>query len=96
MENFQEGLTLILKGFALLVAEAMPEQKASPAKRAFTLKQAADYCGVGRTTLGDAKRDGLIKTEMVGGRPKYLVEELDRFIESRRPRVVNNQSAKRA
>lgn len=96
MDNFQEGMSLILRGFALMVAEAMPEQKAAPTKRAFTLKQAADYCGIGRTTLAEAKRDGLVKTEMVGGRPKYLIEELDRFIESRRPNVVNKQSAKRA
>lgn len=96
MENFQEGLTLILKGFALIVAEAMPEQKLPPAKRAYTLKEAAKYCAIGKTTLHEAKQAGLIATEMVGGRPKYLVEELDRFIESRRRNVINKPAAKRA
>lgn len=76
-----EGLELILKGFSMLIAGAIGNGGSGPVKRAFTLREAAKYCGIGKTTLGDYKKIGRIDTAMIGGRPKYLIEDLDRLIE---------------
>jgi hypothetical protein len=84
MGNFQEAMEHIAKGLAILVMEGMGDQLKAlvppPPKRAYNLKDAAEYCGIGKSTLHDYKKKGRIETHLVGNRPKYYVEDLDKLL----------------
>jgi hypothetical protein len=82
MDNFSKAMEHFAKGLALMVLEGMTDVtgtvKHIPA--AFDLQSAADYIGVGKTSLGDYKKAGRIRTYEVGGRPKYYREDLDKLL----------------
>lgn len=84
MDKLQEAMGLIAKGLALMIMEGMGDQLKQlappPAKRAYTLKEGATYCGIGKSTLHAYKKAGRIETHMVGNRPKYFAEDLDKLL----------------
>ena len=82
MDKFREAMEHIAKGLALLVIEGMGEQLKTVASgpTAFTLKDGAKHIGIGKSTLHKYMKNGRIKTHMVGGRPKYLREDLDKLL----------------
>ena len=82
MDNFSKAMEHFAKGLALMVLEGMSDASGTvvhtPA--AFDLNNAADYIGVGKTSLLAYKAAGRIKTHDVGGRPKYYRKDLDRLL----------------
>ena len=88
MDKFREAMEHFAKGFALLVMEGMGDQlkTVAPGPSAFTLKDGAKHIGIGKSTLHKYMKAGRIKTHTVGGRPKYLREDLDKLLaEIRKP-----------
>jgi len=48
---------------------------------AFDRKGAANYIGVSPSKISELLSAGELSTVVIGGRPKYLKEELDRYVE---------------
>lgn len=83
MDKYREALEHIAKGLAILVMEAAGEQLKAAAPvgpSAFNLKDGAKHIGIGKSTLHKYMKAGRIKTYVVGGRPKYFREDLDKLL----------------
>jgi hypothetical protein len=82
MDNFSKAMEHFAKGLALMVLEGMTDVNGTvkhiPA--AFDLNSAADYIGIGKTSLLQYRDAGRIRTYEVGGRPKYYREDLDKLL----------------
>jgi hypothetical protein len=85
-----EAFTALARAVALLCQAGLPE--CDPATtgpisfmpRALNLNDAAKYLGIGKSTLHAMKTDGVFKTVDVLGRPKYLREDLDAYLDSKK------------
>jgi excisionase family DNA binding protein len=51
-------------------------------RQALRVLDAADYLGVGKTTLYELARDGHVTTIKLGGRRLFLRESLDKLVAS--------------
>lgn len=82
MDNFAKAMEHFAKGLALMVLEGMADATGTVAHipAAFNLEDAADYIGVGKTSLLEYRSANRIRTYEVGGRPKYYREDLDKLL----------------
>ena len=53
-----------------------------PAQRCFTMRDARKYLAMDDDTIKKHIRDGRLKAKIVNGQRRFLLEELDRFLES--------------
>jgi excisionase family DNA binding protein len=57
-----------------------PEKIPFAERRALRMGEATQYCGLGRTSIYDAIREGLIASTKVAGRRLVMRESLDQFL----------------
>lgn len=89
MEYFAQGIALIARAGGLNET-AFSDLKVDTEipRAAFDPNEAAEYIGVGRTTLFGLRKSGDIPCVRIGAKPKFLRKDLDEYLEGlRKPRT---------
>lgn len=84
METVMQAITCFANGLALISSLAAPEiqqQAAVVQQTGFTLKDAANYLGVSKSTINRLKNNGELKYRFsIGSTPMFHKDDLDRIM----------------